>query len=191
MAWVRSEYAGEFAVLSAWLAMVLPWNVVYYPNAPLDSTVVFVRFSVIELQIRFPVVLAVGEQLVTAANALAAQYPGTQLVSGLFVASPIGSIGHYDGAMRLGSIAWAIGALVLVGAFAFSLAFYLREEAVTERSPVDPARVIGWALAAATVATAIASALYFLEQDLAGVPVPIGTLIMGALAAAVLRAEHR
>ncbi|QSG05190.1 DUF7549 family protein [Halapricum desulfuricans] len=191
MAWVRSEYAGEFAVLSAWLAMVLPWNVVYYPNAPLDSTVVFVRFSVIELQVRFPVVLAVGEQLVTAANALAAQYPGTQLVSGLFVASPIGAIGHYDGAMQLGSIAWAIGALVLVGAFAFSLAFYLREEAVTGRSPVDPARVIGWALAAATVATAIASAFYFLERDLAGVPVPIGTVVMGALAAAVLRAERR
>lgn len=190
MAWVRSEYAGEFAVLSAWIAMVLPWNVVYHPNAPLDSTVVFVRFSIVELQIRFPVVLAVGEQLVSAANALAAQYPGTQLASGLFVASPVGAIGHYDGYMQLGSLAWALGAVVLLGSFAFSLAFYRREETVIERSPVDPVRVIGWLLAAATVATAAASGLYFLDRDLAGVPIPIGTVIMGALAVAVLRAER-
>ncbi|MFW6017419.1 MAG: DUF7549 family protein [Halapricum sp.] len=191
MAWVRSEYAGEFAVLSAWIAMVLPWNVVYHPDAPLDSTVVFVRFSIVELQVRFPVVFAVGDQLVSAANALATQYPGTQLASGLFVASPLGAVGHYDGYMQLGSIAWALAAVVLVGTFAFSLAFYRREAAVIERSPVDPVRVIGWALAAATVATAAASVLYFLDRDLAGVPVPIGTLIMGALATAALRAEQR
>ncbi|WP_315908145.1 DUF7549 family protein [Halapricum hydrolyticum] len=191
MAWVRSEYAGEFAVLSAWIAMVLPWNVVYHPNAPLDSTVVFVRFSIVELQIRFPVVLAVGDQLVSATNALAAQYPGTQFASGLFVASPVGAIGHYDGYMQLGSLAWALGAVALLGSFAFSLAFYLREETVIERSPVDPVRVIGWLLAAATVATASASVLYFLDRGLAGVPIPIGTAIMGALAVAVLRAERR
>ncbi|QSG13753.1 DUF7549 family protein [Halapricum desulfuricans] len=191
MAWVRSEYASEFAVLSAWLAMVLPWNIAYQPAAALDSTVVFVRLSVIELQVRIPVIIQAGSQLVSAENALAAQYPGTQLASGLFVATPIGAVGHYDGWMGAGSIAWALAAVVLAGAFAYSLALYRDEDGVTARSPASPASVIGWLLAAATTTTGVATALYFLDWDLGGVPVPIGTVIMGALAVALLRAERR
>lgn len=191
MTWVRSEYANEFAVLSAWLAMVLPWNIAYQPAAALDSTVIFIRLSVIELQIRIPVIIQAGSQLVSAENALAVQYPGTQLASGLFVATPVGAVGHYDGWMGAGSIAWALAAVVLIVTFVYSLVLYRDEEGVTARSPLPPASVIGWLLAAATVATTTASTLYFLEQDLGGVPVPIGTVIMGILAVAILRAERR
>lgn len=191
MTWVRSEYANEFAVLSAWLAIALPWNVAYQPAAALNSTVIFLRLSVLELQIRIPVILRAGSQLVSAENALAAQYPGTQLASGLFVATPVGAIGHYDGWMWAGSVAWALAAVVLVGAFAYSLALYRDEAGVTARSPAPPATVIGWLLAVATVGTGTATALYAIERDLGGVPVPIGTVIMGVLAVAILRAERR
>lgn len=197
MAWVRSEYAGEFAVISAWIAMVLPWNVVYHPDAPIDSTVVFFRFSVFELQLRFPTVFEAGDQLVSAANALATLYPGIRLFSGVFVTTPGGAISHYASLesasqyMYLGSYAWALGAVTLLCSFAVSVAFYLREEAFVERSPVDPVRLIGGLLAVATGATAAASVLYYLERDLAGVPIPIGVLIMGALATALLRVERR
>ena len=95
MTWVRSEYAGELAVISAWLSMVLPWNVVYQPAAPISSTVVFFRFSVFELQIRFPLVFEFGDQVLTAAKALAVEFPGTELLWGMFVTTPIGAIIHY------------------------------------------------------------------------------------------------
>lgn len=190
MSWVKSEYAGELAVLSAWLSMVLPWNVVYHPDAPVNSTVVFFRFSVFELQIRFPFIFEVGDQLVSAANALALQYPGTGLFWGLFVTTPVGAIGHYNDYMELGSIAWGIAALVLLACFVVSLALYLREDATEERLPVDPVRLIGGLLGAATVATAAASVLYFLDRSLAGIPIPVGVVVMGALSVALLRVER-
>lgn len=200
MAWVRSEYAGEFAVISAWLSMVLPWNIVYQPDAPLNSTVVFFRFSLFEIQIRFPFIFELGDELVSAANALAAQFPGTRLFSGVFVTTPLGAVRHYGSFasssaagqyLTWGSYAWALGALALLCAFGYSLALYWREDEVERRSPTDPVRTIGGLLAVATVATALASVLYFFGRSIAGIPIPVGVLVMGALSVALLRVERR
>lgn len=190
MTWVRSEYAGELAVLSAWLSMLLPWNIVYHPDAPVNSTVVFLRFSVFELQIRFPFLFELGDQLTSAAPALATRYPGTELFWGMFLTSPVGAISHYDGYMLWGSVAWALASLALVGAFLASVALYLDEAGFEERSAVDPVRLIGGLLGAASVATAAASVLYFLDRGIAGTPVPVGVLVMGALSVALLRVDR-
>lgn len=190
MAWVRSEYAPELAVLSAWLSMLLPWNVVYHPDAPVRSTVVFLRFSVFELQIRFPFLFEFGDQLVDAAPALAARYPGTELFWGMFLTSPIGAVTHYDGYMLWGSVAWLVASIALLGAFLVSIALYLDEEGFEDRITVDPVRLIGGLLGAAAAATALASALYFLDRSIAGIPVPLGVLIMGALSVALLRVDR-
>jgi len=201
MAWVRSEYAGELAVVSAWLSMLLPWNVVYQPDAPVNSTVVFFRFSVFELQVRFPFIFEVDGEIATAAEALALEFPGAGLVWGLFVTTPVGAIIHY-GEMAVdrsgigqylywGSLAWAVAAVVLLAAFVVSIALYLREARFEQRSPVDPVRLIGGLLAVATLATAAATVLYALDSEVAGVPIPVGVLLMGGLAVALLRVERR
>lgn len=200
MTWVRSDYAGELAVLSAWLSMVLPWNVVYQPAAPLNSTVVFFRFSVFELQVRFPFIFEFGGDIVTAAEALAIEFPGTKLIWGMFVTTPVGALSHYgemaasrDGTgqfLFLGSVAWAVAAVVLVVALVVSVVLYLREAEFERRSPVDPVRLIGVLLGAATVATAAASVLYVLDSDVAGIPIPVGVVLMGVLSVTLLRVER-
>lgn len=191
MAWVKSEYAGELAVLSAWLAMILPWNVVYQPAAALNSTVVFFRFPLFEVQIRFPFLFEVGDRLLSAGNALAVQYPGTELFWGIFVTTPVGAISHYDGYMQWGSIAWALGSVALLGAFGVSLALYLREEYFEQADTPDPVRVIGGLLGVGALATAGASVLYLLDSDLGGIPIPVGVLVLGALSVSLLRVERR
>lgn len=202
MAWVRSEYASEFAVLSAWLAMVLPWNVVYHTSVPTplrDSEIAIVRLSIVEVQFRTPAVITIDgppnatldSTTRTVAPVLDELFAGSNVVSDVFVTTPVGAITHYDGYLQLGSVAWALGALALLSAFAVSLALYVREDATVARSPVDPVRLIGGLLGAATVAMAAASVLYFLERDVAGTPIPIGVVVMGALATALLRVERR
>jgi hypothetical protein len=190
MAWVRSEYAGELAVLSAWLSMLLPWNIVYHPTAPLNSTVVFFRFSLFELQVRFPVFLEFGNEVVPAAGPLAARYPGTELLWGMFLTSPVGAVTHYDGYMFWGSVAWLVASIALLAAFLVSIALYLDEEGFQERITVDPVRLIGGLLGAAAVGTAAASVLYFLDRTIAGIPVPVGVLIVGALSVVLLRIDR-
>jgi len=194
MAWVRSEYASEFAVLSAWLSMVLPWNLVYHssvPTNPVRSEMGIIRLSIVELQFRFPgriTGLPGGPR--TARNLLEEMYPGMRLFQDVYVVTPIGSGTHYSGYLQWGSLAWALGAFALLLSFAFSLAFYLREDELTDRLSADPVRIIGGLLGVATLALSAASVLYFFERDLVGIPIPLGLLVMGALSTALLRAER-
>jgi hypothetical protein len=192
MAWVRSEYAGEFAVISAWLSMVLPWNIVYrasLPTEPLASEMTIIRFPLLEIQFRSPAVVEINGQMSSAAALLEQMYPGINLFSEVYLSWPVGASAHYGGYMQWGSLAWALGALAVLAAFAVSIAFYLREDDLQERLSADPVRLIGGLLGVATVATAAATVLYFLGRDLGGIPIPIGVLIMGALSVALLRVE--
>lgn len=195
MAWVRSEYAGELAVLSAWLSMVLPWNVVYHTSVPTEvirSELVAARFSLLEFQFRFAgQVNLEGEEAYNATESFATLISGSQVAGDLYATTPVGAMGHYEGYMQLGSVAWAVGAAALLVAFAVSIGLYFREERFEARSPVDPVRLVGLLLGAATVATAVASALYFLDRGLAGIPIPVGVVVMGALSVALLRVERR
>jgi uncharacterized protein (TIGR04206 family) len=195
--WVKSEYASELAVLSAWVAMVLPWNVVYFPNAAGGSTVVFLRFALVEIQVRAATIITLvnnrtGDvRRVAADGLLAQQFPGTELAADVFVTTPPTSALFYEAPeLQQASLAWTVAAASFLLAFVLSLALYTKEEAVRERLPVDPVRLLGALLAAGTVGTALATWLYYLARDLAGTPIPVGVVIIGVLAVVLLRAER-
>jgi uncharacterized protein (TIGR04206 family) len=195
--WVKSEYASELAVLSAWVAMVLPWNVVYFPNAAGGSTVVFLRFALVEIQVRAATIITLvnnrtGDvRRVAADGLLAQQFPGTELAADVFVTTPPTSALFYEAPeLQQAGLAWTVAAASFLLAFVLSLALYTKEEAVRERLPVDPVRLLGALLAAGTVGTALATWLYYLARDLAGTPIPVGVVIIGVLAVVLLRAER-
>lgn len=195
MAWVRSEYAGELAVLSAWIAMVLPWNVVYgasVPTRPIESNLSTVRFSIVELQFRAPGEINIdGEQVLRATESFDMLFSGVHLAWDLYLTTPPMALAHHEGDLFLASLAWSGGALALVAAFTVSLGLYVREASFEAASPVDPVRLIGLLLGVATVATGLATVFYYFARDVAGFPIPVGVLVMGALSIALLRVERR
>lgn len=187
--WVRSKYTAELAVLTAWLAVLLPWNVVYYTRAPLDSTVIFLRFAFFEIQLRYPTEFDIEGFVVDASEPLALTYPGTNLAGNIFITTPPTSAMFYDGTLELASIAWTVGAVIFGLAFLLSLALYFRTDATLSRLPASEVRIMGGLLGLATIATGVASVLYALESGTAGTPVPVGVVIVGLLAIVLLRTE--
>lgn len=190
MVWVKADYAEELSVLSAWLSLLLPWNVVYLTEGPLASKLVFLRFPLVELQVRWASQISIEGQDLDVAPALAAQYPGTHLLGDFFLATPVGATMHYNGGMFAGSLAWAVGATAFLLAFGLSLWLYVAEDAVAARLPLDPVRLMGWLLAAGAGATAVATVFYWLSRSVAGVPIPVGVPLVALLAVALLRAER-
>jgi hypothetical protein len=190
MVWVKADYAEELSVLAAWLSLLLPWNVVYLAEGPLGSKLVFLRFPLAELQVRWASQISLEGQDLSAAPALVAQYPGTRLAGDVFLATPVQAMLHYNAGMFAGSLAWTVGAVAILLAFGLSLWLYVAEDAVAARLPVDPVRLMGWLLAAVAGATAVATVFYWTSRNVAGVPIPVGVPIVGLLALALLRAER-
>jgi hypothetical protein len=189
--WVRSEYASELAVLSAWLAALVPWNVAYHARAPLDSTVFFVRFALVELQLRAASEIVVDGEALDVDAALATQYPGTELVGDFFLTTPPTSALFY-GSSGLGTAGWiwSLASLCFLAALALSLALYVREDAVRARLPVSEVRLMGVLLAVGALGTAAATVLYYTRREIVGVPIPVGVVVVGILAAVLLRTER-
>jgi hypothetical protein len=175
MVWVRSEYAGELAVLTTWLSALVPWNV--FVGDVAGGRVVLVRFPLLEVQYAFGVPLARGTSVRDPASAYALQ-------AGQTVASAYA--------------AWLVGALVVLAALAVSV-YYYRAEERAEAWSVDPVRLLGGLLAAGGVVFAVASALLtgsVLGVDLGvgggfeGLSVPVGVFFYLAFGAVLLRAER-
>lgn len=188
--WVRSEYTSELAVLSAWLSVLVPWNVAYHTDAPVDSTVFFLRFALFEVQFRYPTTIEVNGQEHSAAPALEVTYPGVQVAGELFVTTPLNSVLFYDETLQSASMLWTIAAVAFTLALLLSFALYFRTAETNERLPYSEVRVMGSLLAIAALGTATASLLYLLENDTVGTPIPVGVLVIGALAAILLRTEE-
>jgi len=188
MAWVKAEYAPELAVLSTWLSMFLPWSVAYHAKGPLGSVLVFIRFSVFELQLRFPSEVSFEGVPIDVARALDQVYSGLQVGGNFYVALPPTAALDYGGPLALANGIWTVAALVLLVAFALSLAVYT-DESRTERLPYPYPRLTGWLLGTTTVVLALATGLMALETSTVGIPIPIGVLVMGALSAALLRVD--
>lgn len=168
MAWVRSEYAGELAVLSAWLAVLLPWNVVVTERI-FGGRFLFVRFPLVEVQYGW------GHAL-----------PELQ---GFAIRSLPAAYQHQSGeAVGIAYAVWGIGAVAVVTAVGISIVYYLREEQV-ESAPVDPVRLIGGLLVAAGLAMAASAALFYL-RGVQGAPVPAGTVIIFLLGVVLLWIER-
>lgn len=188
--WVRSKYTSELAVLAAWVSLLVPWNVVYHPEAPVGSTVYFFRFALFELQVRRPTVLAIEGETFDASPALDTRYPGVELAGDLFVTiPPVGALEYNHELLQYANVSATIGAIAFALAFALSIALYVRTDATVERLPTSEVRVMGALLGVAALATAGASVLYYLDRDIAGIPIPVGVVIIGTFAAVLLQTE--
>ncbi|MFC7194784.1 hypothetical protein ACFQL4_09190 [Halosimplex aquaticum] len=109
MAWVDSEYAGELAVVSAWLSALLPWSLtVLSPSQSSESfTFVIIRYTYFQFQ------FLLGSNLAVESFLWIADLPG-------FVTP------------QVRSAAWAAVAAAALFALplGFSIAYYLAEERV-------------------------------------------------------------
>lgn len=153
MVWVRSEYAGELAVVSAWLSALLPWNVTYSTLSGVGS-VLFVRFPFVQVRYVFGISISEGASVTTPLRALA--YQEGQSIAAAYQA-------------------WAVGAAVVGAALALSLLLYGFEERV--EAAVDAVRVMGALLALAGVVLTVATWLLW-TRGFPGTPIPVGVALL-------------
>lgn len=152
MAWVKSEYAGELAVLATWIVALLPWSVSSLSIRFLDRPVqvVVVRFVYVRFQYIFGISFGDQERILL-----------------WFFDAPA----YNPPELSLGSWLWVLGALVFTVPLALSVVYYLAEARLEERLPVDPVRLQGGLLAVAgAVLTAAAVAVWTGQQT----TIPIG-----------------
>jgi len=161
--WVRSEYAGELAVLSTWLLGFMPWTVTVLTDREL--TAFFLWF--------LP-----GNFLFTPGVGLPGERPFWVWRMPAFFAGR-GEV--------YASYAWVAGAAVFLAALAFSLLYYVDEERV-EAWRFDPVRALGAALLVTGLCCTAAFGL--LWRFHAGVHLPVGVLFQLAFGAVLLRTER-
>ncbi len=194
--WVKSEYAGELAVLSAWVSMLVPWNLVYHTGAAFESTVVFLRFALFEVQFRFASEIRInnteGQQsTLDVPKALAETYPGTNVFGDVYLATPLEPALFYElPRLQQAGVAGLIAAGAFLGALVLSVALYLREEKVSTVLDGREVHLMGGLLVAGSLGTAVATVLYALQRTVAGTPIPIGVFVIGALGVVLLRTER-
>jgi hypothetical protein len=166
MVWVRSEYAGELAVVSAWLSALIPWNVTYSPDIA-GGNLLFVRFPLFQIRYNY----------------------GVPFGRALRVTDPLSATMFQQGeSIALAYAVWTIGA-VLVGATVVYAAAYYGAEGVVDSWPLDPVRVIGGLLAGAAVVLAAATYL-LVTRGFPGVPVPVGVVFLVVFGTVLLRVER-
>lgn len=165
MVWVRSEYAGELAVLSAWLSAFIPWNVMLSSVA--GGSVLFVRFVFVQVRYTY----------------------GVPFAEGVAVSDPLSAVSFQAGnSIAVAYQAWAVGAGVFAVVFLLSIAYYLAEARV-EALPVDPVRLIGALLGLSGVV--LAAATYLLTtRGFPGVPLPIGVVFLLVFAGVLLTIDR-
>lgn len=166
MGWVRAEYAGELAVVSTWIAVLLPWSVSYSSGVS-GGTVLFVRFPF--FQVRHTV--------------------GIPIARSFRVMDPLSATAFQAGqSIQIAYQVWTLGALVLAVAALFSVAYYAREDAV-EGGPVDPVEGLGTLLAVAGAVLALAT-YFLLTRGFPGVVVPVGVVFLLALGGVLVRIDR-
>ncbi|WP_254837927.1 DUF7549 family protein [Natronomonas marina] len=152
--WVRSEYAGELAVLSAWLCALLPWSVSYTSLGDLR----LFRIHFLPAFVQFLSGIDLGE----AADPFVFVHDAPGFPQGSSVA--------------MGYRLWLAAAAVFALALAWSVLYYAFDERLAERSPLDPVRVMGGLLLA--TALPLTAATYYVSVGFSGVTVPVGVVFM-------------
>lgn len=164
--WVRSEYAGELAVLSAWLGALVPWNVSLVSDVA-GGNALFVRFPFAEVRYAF---------------GLPAGRP-------TLVLDPLSALGFYrNTAVVVGYQVWLLGTALVTAALCLSVAYYLREERV-ESGPVDPVRLMGALLTGAGLTFAVATYL-IATRGFPSLPLPVGAVLLLLLGVVLLRVDR-
>ncbi|MFB6096000.1 MAG: hypothetical protein ABEJ74_01260 [Haloferacaceae archaeon] len=179
MVWVRSEYAGELAVVFTWLSALVPWNVTYSPDIG-GGSALFVRFPFV--QVRYVWGVDVPQPIRTTVPV-----PGW-LLPGVFPPDFSALVFQEGHTILLAYQVWAVGAAVLAVAVAFSVVYYLREERV-EAMAVDPVRLLGVLLATAGVVLGVATYL-LATRGFPEVPIPLGVLFLLGFGVVLLTAER-
>ncbi|MFC7080651.1 DUF7549 family protein [Halorussus caseinilyticus] len=165
MVWVRSEYAGELAVVSAWLSALLPWNVTYSTLSGVGS-VLFVRFPF--FQVRY--------------------VSGISISEGLAVSTPVGAMAYQGGhSIATAYAAWSVGAAVVGAAVVLSVLLYRYEERV--EATIDAVRVMGALLALAGVVLTAATWLLW-TRGFPGLPIPVGVVLLYLFGGTLLVADR-
>ncbi|MGM0606489.1 MAG: DUF7549 family protein [Halobacteriota archaeon] len=169
MVWIRSEYAGELAVVFAWLSVLVPWDVRYVGDV-FGGSVLFVRFPLLQLQYVWGSEVAVIEGSTFS-------HLGTVIAA------------HAGQPVFPGYVAWGVAAALVVITAVYGAGYYLREDRL-ETWPIDPVRTIGALLCLSAIAFSVAIAV-LLTRGIGGVPVPIGVLLLFVFGGTLLRADRR
>ncbi|MFB6142006.1 MAG: hypothetical protein ABEJ30_01535 [Halorientalis sp.] len=180
MVWVKSEYAEELAVASAWVSALVPWSVSVAWGTIGSGTLIEVRFPFFLVRYLF------GVEITGAFDA-----------NGIKVLTPPGAADFYAGApSALPFWVWTAAAGVLGIAVLFSLALYAEEERLLE-APVDPVRVMGALLLVSAVLLSLSSwLLQFGRWPLGDTPTfpgvlfPVGVLFQFFFAYTLLAVER-
>lgn len=163
MVWVQQKHAGALAVVSAWIAALLPWNITY---SSVDGLwMLFIRFPLFEFQTGF-----------------APDFDGP------VVRSVIGAFYVWTGeGLEPATRLWGLGTLVICAALVLSVVYYTNEERL-EAGRIHPVRLMGGLLGLAAGLFGLAT--YFVwTGGFGGVPIPLGVILLGLLAGVLLRAE--
>ncbi|WP_276300730.1 DUF7549 family protein [Halorussus lipolyticus] len=165
MVWVRSEYAEELAVVLAWFSVLLPWNVTYSTLSGVGS-VLFVRFPFFQVRYVFGISISKATTLMT----------------------PLGALSYQEGqSIAVAYQAWAVGAVVVGGAFLLSLALYGFEDRVG--ATFDPVGVMGVLLSLAGGVLTVATWLLW-TRGFPGLPIPVGVVLLYLFGGALLLARR-
>lgn len=159
--WVKSEYAGEVAVLSTWLCALMPWSVSFLQTG--GGRAIWIRF----LPGRFLYIFGFG---------LPSRFDWAWNVPG-FVASRGETLGTYG---------WLAGLALFLVPFVVSLAYYVDEQQV-ESWRWDPVSLLGWLLVSTGAVFLLASGLLWFYGPLT---LPVGALFQLGLGGLLLRVER-
>jgi hypothetical protein len=166
--WVRSEYAGELAVVSTWLSALIPWTVTYTSGIG-SGALLFVRFPLVQIRYSF----------------------GVPLARGITVADPLSATAFQQGqTIAVAYRVWTLGAAVFALALVVSVVYY-RRESWAESWTVDPVRLLGALLLTAGVVLAVAAYL-LVTRGFPGVQLPVGVgflVLFGVLLLIVERTD--
>ena len=164
MVWVQQEYAAELAVLSAWIGVLLPWNITY--SAAGGAWALFIRFPFFEFQ----------------------YFSGTPVADGAVVRTIIGAVDRWRGeGLETATLVWAVGAGVMLAALVLSVLYYVNESRL-EAARIHPVRLMGGLLGVAALVFGVAT-VFVWTGGFGGTPVPIGVVLLGLLAWSLLSAE--
>jgi hypothetical protein len=164
--WVRSEYAGELAVLSTWLSTLIPWNVTYASGVG-GGALLFVRFPLFQVRYTF----------------------GVPLAQGIVVSHPLSALAFQRGqGLAVAYRVWTVAAVAFLAALVVSVLYY-RNESWVESWAVDPVHLLGGLLAGTGGFLAVAT--YFLvTRGFPGVPVPVGVVFLLAFGVVLLTVDR-
>lgn len=167
--WVNPEYAQEFAVVAAWLSMLIPWSLTYASSSNSDASLFVMRFPYVQIQYVTGLPLVEAFQLRNAYASMMAEQTNNE---GLAIAFGV----------------WLVGSAILTVAFLLSLAMYAEADVLEKYRDIAPVRAMGVVLLLVAVVMTVSD--YFLWQNMPGRQIPLFTLFYYVFAVVLLAIEE-